>query len=177
LKAHGKKNYYMSESLGREGRNSLKRFAPATTVCPVCNKRFERGRHRNQHHRAGASVIESSRYCSPKCRQSAWRTRRDIRNEIPSRQRRIRNTERKKAGAAAALQASVTQPEIFQQFQCSGSPKKTRLGAPSLPPRLVPDERHPGMYRLRLPDGRLSDMVNLTRARDALAAIRDDGAP
>jgi hypothetical protein len=109
------------------------------------------------------------------CRQSAWRTRGDIRNGIPRRQRRIRNTERKKAGAAATLQASVTQPEIFQQFQRTGSPKKTGLGTPSLPPGLV-HERYPGMYRLRLPDGRLSDMVNLTRAKDALAAIRDDGA-
>jgi hypothetical protein len=163
-------------TLGREGRNSRKRSAPSTAVCPVCSKRFERGRHRNQFHRAGASVIESSRYCSPKCRQSAWRTRRDIRNEIPRGQRRIRNTERKKAGAAATLQASVTQREIFQQFQCSGPAKKTGLGAPSLPPGLVPDERYPGMYRLRLADDRLSDMVNLTRAKDALAAIRDDGA-
>jgi hypothetical protein len=164
-------------TLGREGRNSAKRSAPATAVCPVCNKRFERGRHRNQFHRAEARVIEGSRYCSPKCRQSAWRTRRDIRNEIPRRQRRIRNTERKKAGAAATLQASVTQPEILQQFQRVGSPKNTALGTPSLPPGLVPDGRYPGMYRLRLPDGRLSDMVNLTRARVALAAIRDDGAP
>jgi len=32
---------------------------------------------------------------------------------------------------------------------------------------IVSDERWPGMYRLRR-DGRLSDMVNLTRARDAL---------
>jgi hypothetical protein len=70
-------------TLGREGHNSTNRSAPATAVCPVCSKRFERGRHRNQFHRAGARVIESSRYCSPKCRQSAWRTCRDIRNEIP----------------------------------------------------------------------------------------------
>jgi hypothetical protein len=157
-----------SSTLGREGRNTRTQSAPATAVCPVCNKRFGRGRHRNQYHRAGASVIESSRYCSPKCRQSAWRTRRDIRNEIPHRQRRIRNAERKKAGAAATLQASVTQHEIFQQFQRTGSPKKTGLGTPSLPPGLVTDERYPGMYRLRLPAGRLSDMVNLTRARDAI---------
>jgi hypothetical protein len=34
----------------------------------------------------------------------------------------------------------------------------------------------PGMFRLRLPDGNLSDLVNLTRARDALAAIRDERA-
>jgi len=28
------------------------------------------------------------------------------------------------------------------------------------------------MYRLRLPDGSLSDIVNLTRAKDALAEMR-----
>jgi hypothetical protein len=28
------------------------------------------------------------------------------------------------------------------------------------------------MYRLRLPDGSLTDMVNLTRAKDALAELR-----
>ena len=36
---------------------------------------------------------------------------------------------------------------------------------------IVPDERFPGMYRLKRTDGSLSDMVNLTRAKDALAAI------
>ena len=40
---------------------------------------------------------------------------------------------------------------------------------PGLNPRIVPDAKHPGMYRVRLPDGSLSDMVNLTRAKDALA--------
>jgi len=33
---------------------------------------------------------------------------------------------------------------------------------------VVPDERFPGMYRLKRTDGSLSDMVNLTRAKDAL---------
>jgi hypothetical protein len=167
-------------TLGRTGRNSTNRSAPATAVCPVCNKRFERGRHRNQFHRAGAKVIESSRYCSPTCRQSAWRTRRDIRNEIPRHQRRIRNTERKKPGpatgrkkpgAATTLHASVTRPKISQRFQYAGTPKKPILGPRSLQPGIVPDERYPGMYRLRLPDGSLSDVVNLTRAKDALAAV------
>jgi hypothetical protein len=37
---------------------------------------------------------------------------------------------------------------------------------------IVPDERFPGMYRLKRTDGSFSDMVNLTRARDALAEIR-----
>jgi hypothetical protein len=39
---------------------------------------------------------------------------------------------------------------------------------------IVPDERFPGMYRLKRTDGSLSDMVNLTRAKDALAAVCDE---
>jgi hypothetical protein len=166
----------MSEpTLGREGRNSAKRSPPATAVCPVCDKRFERGRHRNQFHRAGARIIESSRYCSSKCRQSAWRTRRDIRNEIPRSQRRIRNTERKKLGAATTLHASVARSKISQRFQYAATPPKTVSGPRSMPPGIVPDEHYPGMYRFRLPDGSLSDIVNLTRAKDALAALREGG--
>jgi hypothetical protein len=36
--------------------------------------------------------------------------------------------------------------------------------------RIVPDAKWPNMYRIRLPGGGLSDMVNLTRAKDALFA-------
>jgi hypothetical protein len=42
-------------------------------------------------------------------------------------------------------------------------------------PRIVPDGQYPGMYRLRLPGGGLSDMVNLTRARDALEWLQYHG--
>jgi hypothetical protein len=38
-------------------------------------------------------------------------------------------------------------------------------------PKLVPDATHPGMWRVRWPDGRLSDMTNLTRAKDAVACF------
>jgi hypothetical protein len=44
----------------------------------------------------------------------------------------------------------------------SQAPKK------ALPPGILADATWPGMYRLVLLDGRLSDMLNLTRARDAL---------
>jgi hypothetical protein len=37
---------------------------------------------------------------------------------------------------------------------------------------IVPDTAFPGMYRLKRSDGSLSDLVNWTRARDALAEIR-----
>ena len=36
---------------------------------------------------------------------------------------------------------------------------------------VVADATYPGMFRVRLPDGELTDMVNRTRARDAAAAI------
>jgi hypothetical protein len=37
--------------------------------------------------------------------------------------------------------------------------------------KVVPDSTYPNMYRVRWPDGRLSDMVNLTRANDAVACF------
>jgi hypothetical protein len=36
---------------------------------------------------------------------------------------------------------------------------------------LVPDSTYPGMWRIRTPDGSLSDMLNRTRARDAARSI------
>ena len=41
-----------------------------------------------------------------------------------------------------------------------------------LKPKIEPDARHPQMYRIRYADGTLSEMVNLTRAKDALAALQ-----
>ena len=38
---------------------------------------------------------------------------------------------------------------------------------------IVPDERFPGMCRLKRADGSFSDMVNFTRASDALAQSRE----
>ena len=39
--------------------------------------------------------------------------------------------------------------------------------------RLVPDSAYPGMWRVRWPDDCLSDMANLTRARDAVACFTE----
>ena len=36
---------------------------------------------------------------------------------------------------------------------------------------IVPDKTYPQMYRVRLPDGQLTDMVNRTRARDAARGL------
>ena len=42
------------------------------------------------------------------------------------------------------------------------------LRRPNIPAGIVPDAKWPNMYRLVRPDGTLSNMVNLTRAKDAL---------
>ena len=38
-------------------------------------------------------------------------------------------------------------------------------------PKVVPDPARPGMWRVRWPDGRLSDITNLTRAKDAITCF------
>jgi len=40
---------------------------------------------------------------------------------------------------------------------------------------VVPDIQWPGMWRIEWPDGRLSDMVNLTRAKDTSEVIAERG--
>jgi hypothetical protein len=42
----------------------------------------------------------------------------------------------------------------------------------SIPAGIVADERWPKMYRVKLGRGQLSDMLSLTRAKDALAQLR-----
>jgi hypothetical protein len=49
-----------------------------------------------------------------------------------------------------------------------------RRKPPKLDPRIAPDAKWPSMFRLRLPDGSLSDMLNLPRAKDALAVLCDE---
>jgi hypothetical protein len=36
---------------------------------------------------------------------------------------------------------------------------------------IIPDQTYPSMWRIKLPDGSISDMVNLARARDAAASL------
>jgi hypothetical protein len=55
-------------------------------------------------------------------------------------------------------------------------PGRTHRGGRRLSPRrpkVVPDSAHRGMWRVRWPDGRLSDMTNLTRAKDAVACFME----
>ena len=46
--------------------------------------------------------------------------------------------------------------------------RESKPPSQTLDPRIVPDEKWPGMYRIRRADGSLSTMANLTRCKDAL---------
>jgi hypothetical protein len=89
-------------------------------------------------------------YCSPRCRAKSHR-------RIPL----TANTEPQDAYANA---------EDTQSAQAAFSDNSRTL---RLPKGIVPDAKYPGMYRLLLPGGGLSDVVNLTRAKDALRALAE----
>jgi hypothetical protein len=112
---------------------------PATAVCCHCAKRFDRRRHTNRYQRAGGNLIASMAYCSPACRQAAYRVRKDIKAGIPASARRHRIGKRRlrplsasvteaiKRGPGADLASSVTQPEIPSRIQRAARGEKTPL--------------------------------------------------
>jgi hypothetical protein len=112
---------------------------PATALCRHCAKRFNRRRYTNRYQRAGGNLIASMAYCSPACRQAAYRVRRDIEAGIPASSRRHRIGKRRlrplstsvteaiKLGPATDLASSVTQPEIPSRIQRAARVEKTPL--------------------------------------------------
>jgi hypothetical protein len=126
----------------------------ASAICQHCNQPFTRRSHR-------------ARFCSD-AHKVAWHRARNaigVPLTAPQMPRRgpvtiepTADTPEAKTGSAVTIETPIPKP------------------ARKLPKGIVPDSKWPGMYRIRLPDGSLSDMVNLTRAKDALAAIRDGGA-
>jgi len=74
-------------------------------------------------------------------------------------------------GQGAVL--SVTRTSRLSKDQKSESVTLRRT-PPELDPHIVPDAKWPAMFRLRLRDGSLGDMVNLPRAKDALAVLCDE---
>src|SRR5215813_12491338 len=74
---------------------------------------------------------------------------------------------RKLVGGLSRAFLALQAPSIIARGQNGADVTLTRF--PKLDPRIVLDAKWPSMYRIRLPDGSLSDMLNLTRAKDALA--------
>jgi hypothetical protein len=114
------------------------------TTCLVCEKLFKPRR-------------STARFCSPRCRLSAHRA------STPAAPPRARQE-----AAGAFLSVSG-----HRDTRVASKSSRETLTQRKLPSNIVPDEKWPGMYRVRRPDGSLSDMVNLTRAKDALAAMEE----
>jgi len=148
-----------------------------TRRCSHCGERFalkpRRGRNLSSHKRLHPTRYhEGARYCSDACRFAAHEARRQRaprRSTTTVGQSGVKNAVKFAPGpnvlsivGHATFSADIS---ISYNGQNPGraSPKK-----PVLDPRIVPDSKWPGMYRVRRPDGSLSDMVNLTRAKDAL---------
>ena len=118
-------------------------------ICQACRKPFTPKR-------------STARFCSDRCRLAAHRGRAPERAPEP---------------VAVALHASVSVSSTRETHSLPSGVRETlKPSIPSAPkplPRgIVPDAKWPGMYRIRRPDGSLTDMVNLTRAKDALAEMR-----
>jgi hypothetical protein len=122
-------------------------------MCTMGNRALERNSFCAS---CGASFTprrSSARFCSTRCRTAAHRSSTAACNGATA-HRKARSAIKSAAGIVATRRVSVTRN-----------------------PRIVVDERWSGMYRLRLPDGSLSDMTNLTRAREALASFAERERP
>jgi hypothetical protein len=129
--------------------SAVRRGRVMNIACSTCGLQFRSRR-------------STARFCGPRCRVAAKRTR-DRGTPL------TRAATRRSVAPDAVL--SVTAPVRKSEGQKPQSVTLRREAA-KLDPRIVPDPIWPGMYRIRRPDGSLSDMVNLTRAKDALAAMR-----
>ena len=103
----------------------------------------------------------TARFCSPRCRKASHRARdRGMPISVAA--------TRPGVGLDAGL--SVTRTIGMSEGQKPQS-VTLRRKPPKLDPRIVPDAQWAGMYRIRRPDGTLTDMVNLTRAKEALVEM------
>jgi hypothetical protein len=114
--------------------------------CQACGREFSGKR-------------SDARTCSDTCRQRLRRQRGDT-------------TRREARIADLSVTRYSGNAPVYTRARVTDKPDKpARVAEKStsrrLPPGVVPDANWPGMYRLRLPDGSLTDMVNLTRATEA----------
>jgi hypothetical protein len=147
-----------------------------TRKCGHCGKRFDlplrSGRTRTNRKK---TLHREKRYCSDTCRKLASKARR-TRFKTPCNTHGIRPTSHLKAPEATTPLSTVTTatPPI-NLAHISGAQKATRstLQIKFGGYTVIFDTDWPGMYRVRRPAGSLTDMANLTRARDAAQHFAD----
>lgn len=80
--------------------------------------------------------------------------------------------------ANSELESAAPVGEPVSQFRPASKTYHLLYGRARRPlATVVPDSRWPDMWRIAWPDGQVSDMVNLTHAKDAAAAIAERGPP
>jgi hypothetical protein len=145
--------------------SAARRDEPVT--CAACGRKVQR-RMRGQ------------RYCSARCREN---DRGRVRKAFLAHDTRAPTTPVKKCSSINDLQPARTGsstatrvPAALRGRSCDINDLmwdrmtlRQRRGGRVMA-TIVPDEAWPAMWRVRMPDGHLIDMVNLTRAKDAAVA-------
>lgn len=122
-----------------------------TAICQHCGRAFPARR-------------STARYCTPAHRLAAHR---GLPVGCPPEPRgAVQDAIVSVSGRSDTPKPDYPSPESRETLKASIS-----RGSKPLPRGIVHDAVYPNMYRVVLPDGSLSDMVNLTRARDAAAAL------
>jgi hypothetical protein len=117
-------------------------------TCPACGSQFRPQR-------------STARFCGPRCRVAANRSRD---RGTPLTRAATRPSVARDAVLSVTVPIGVSDRQKPQIVTLRRKPLK-------LDPRIVPDPKWPGMYRIKRPDGSLSDMANLTRCRDGLRSF------
>jgi hypothetical protein len=150
-------------------------FDAPTRKCTRCGERFalkrRRGRNLSGRKRLRPTRYhEGARYCSDTCRKLASKARRPT----PQQPSPGEAGNRSKTHPGPQVLSTVTNITVSSDISKAYKGEKSGRASPKKPAldqRIVPDGKWSGMYRIRRPDGSLSDMVNLTWAKDALRSL------
>ena len=137
-----------------QGRAVLHANRNSPVACPECGRTVPR-RARQQ------------RFCSTRCRNRA-------KNRNRSRKAFLGPARHPTLGGEPNLPKKPSKIKALQGVKSAQSTllKRDFRRPVDLPAGIVPDERWPGMYRVQLADGSLSDMFNLARAKDLAATFK-----
>ena len=135
---------------------------------PTTNKQDKNCRLRDLPEIVHSASFNGTLLCSPRCRQRAHRraglsSLGELRNAKASSKRDVRPT-RGPCGSGVGLCTLHPSPKTASQQPEPVSGSVAR----SFTPRLMADQHWPGMRRIVFQNGRLSDMLNITRAKEAM---------
>jgi hypothetical protein len=146
--------------------SAARRDEPVT--CAACGRKVQR-RMRGQ------------RYCSARCRENdRGRVRKAFLGQgtgaptTPVKKfSKINELEAAKTGSGTGIRAPAAlrgRSYDTNDLMWDGMTLRQRKGGRVMA-TIEPDSTWPGMWRVRMPDGHLTDMVNLTRAKDAAQSL------